>query len=116
LPVKSEYVVMRRFISGNYQKDSIHTFHFIRPAEDFFEHKYSITRSCDEFGVPSGIFNRVPEYFTRQLVVEKTNSREISNGLVIKSWPGMEAYLPSGEKAGPGILVIDTEKILNGEK
>ena len=82
-PVKTEYMAIRDFIETRYRASHPVVFHFIRPSEDFFNRKYGITRSWDEFGVPSCFFDWVPLYFTRQLVFEETKDRELANKLVI---------------------------------
>jgi hypothetical protein len=111
-PVKNEYKQVRTFIEKNYRPD-IDTVYFIRPVEDFFVKKYGITRSWDEFGVPSTFFDWVPEFFVKQVILEKTNSREIAEKLTIKHWLGKEEFLHSNPQVSKNILMIDVEQIIN---
>jgi hypothetical protein len=113
-PVKNEYVQVRKFIEDNY-KSGIDTVYFIRPHEDFFVKKYGITRSWDEFGVPSTFFEWTPDFFVKQVIFEKTGDRSLAEKLLIKNWLGNEAFLTSGAPSSQHTLIIDTEKIMNSE-
>lgn len=113
-PVKHEYAQLRSFIGANYLP-GIDTVYFIRPEEDFFVKEFSITRSWDEFGVPSSFFDWVPEFLVKQIVFEKTGNRELAEKLVVKHWLGKESYLQSGEKPPNNSLLIDAEEIIGGE-
>jgi hypothetical protein len=113
-PVKKEYAAVRGFIEYNYRADA-DTVYFIRPAEDFFVRKYGITRSWDEFGVPSTFFEWTPGFLVRQIVFEKTGSRFAADKLVIKNWRGKDAFLKSGVPVSHRTLIIDTEKIMSAE-
>jgi hypothetical protein len=111
-PVKKEYGALKEFITDHYQVGT-DTVYFIRPPEDFFVKKFSITRSWDEFGVPSTFFEWTPEFLVKQLVFEKTGSRTMADKLVIKNWPGYDAFLKAGLPFSPSILLVDTEKIMS---
>lgn len=111
-PVKDEYRQLRAFLDEHY-KTGMHTVYFIRPKEDFFVKRYGIIRSWDEFGVPSTFFNWVPEFWTKQIVFEKTGDRGLADKLMVKHWLGREAYVQSGEQLAPGVLFIDVEQILS---
>jgi hypothetical protein len=110
-PIKNEYRQVRGFIEKNYSR-SISTVYFIQPREDFFVKKYGITRSWDEFGVPSTFFNWVPEFFTRQVVFEKTGDRSIAEKLTIKQWPDKKRFLDSSFKTSSNTMLIDVEQIM----
>ncbi len=110
-PVTYEYKKLRSFIETNYSPD-ITVYHFIRPGEDFFVRRFGITRSWDEFGVPSSFFDWVPEFLVKQIVFEKTDNRQLAEKLVIKHWLGKAAYLQSGEVLPDKGVLIDTEEIL----
>ncbi len=114
-PIKYEYAKLRSFIETNY-RPGINTFYFIRPEEDFFVKDLHITRSWDEFGVPSSFFDWVPEFLVKQIIYEKTGDRGLADKLVIKHWLGKESYLKSGENLSNDILLIDAEKIIAAEK
>ncbi|HEY9364960.1 MAG TPA: hypothetical protein VIQ00_16975 [Chitinophagaceae bacterium] len=113
-PVQHEYVQLRSFLEKTYNP-AIQSFYFIRPEEDFFVHQYGITRSWDEFGVPSSFFNWVPEFFTRQVIFEITGSRSAAEKIVIKHWLGEKEFNNAAEKILPGTLIIDAEEIIKGE-
>ncbi len=111
-PVVTEYKQVRNFIETNY-RPGIDTVYFIRPQEDYFEKKYGITRSWDEFGVPSAFFEWTPEYLVKQIVFEKTRKRETADKLFIKNWLGKDAFLQSGFSISQNTILIDAEKIMN---
>lgn len=111
-PVKNEYRQVRNYIENNYNA-SINTVYFIRPREDFFVRKYGITRSWDEFGVPSTFFDWVPEFFVKQVVFEKTHDRLIAEKLTIKHWLGKEEFLKSAPQFAENIMVVDAEEIMS---
>ncbi|RYG50798.1 MAG: hypothetical protein EOO01_09870 [Chitinophagaceae bacterium] len=111
IPVTYEYKALRSYIEKSY-KPGVSGFHFIRPAEDFFERKYGITRSWDEFGVPSSFFDWVPEFLVRQIVYEKTGDRQLAQELVIRHWLGREAYIQSGEQVPVGGVLVDAEELM----
>jgi hypothetical protein len=111
-PVTKEYVILRNAIDRGY-KLGIDTVFFVRPMENTFEKKYGITRSWDEFGVPSSFFNWVPEFFVKQVVFEKTRDRALAEKLVVKNWLGTSEYLTAGEKASATTLVINADQLLS---
>jgi hypothetical protein len=111
-PVKNEYNEVRAYTEKNYNPH-IDTVYFIRPEENFFVKKYGVTRSWDEFGVPSTFFDWVPEFFVKQVVFEKTGDRKIAEKLTIKSWPGKKEFLEASPPLSQRVLVIDTEEIMN---
>ncbi len=111
IPIKNEYKQVRAFIENNYNP-TINTIYFIRPEEDFFVRKYSITRSWDEFGVPSTFFDWVPEFFVKQVIYEKTGDRAIAEKLTIKHWLGKKDFLQSAPQLSKNIMLIDTEEIM----
>ena len=111
-PIKKEYEQLSAYLETNLEPNT-HTVHFIRPQEDFFVQRYGVTRSWDEFGVPSTFFDWVPEPLVKQIVLEKTGDRTLVNNLVVKHWLGKEAYQQSGERLMDGILLIDAEEIIS---
>jgi hypothetical protein len=110
-PVTHEYNVVRQHIDNNYLKD-IRQVYFIRPTEDYFVRKYGVTRSWDEFGVPSTFFDWVPSFFVKQIVFEKTGDRKLADSISIQHWLGKEEYGKAGVQPGPGTFLIDAEKII----
>jgi len=111
-PIKNEYRQVRNYLETNYNS-SINTFYFIRPHEEFFVRKYHITRSWDEFGVPSTFFNWVPEFFVKQVIFEKTGDRSLAEDLIVKHWLGKEEFTKSAPQLAQNIMVIDTEEIMS---
>lgn len=79
----------------------------IRPREDAFKVKYGIVQSWDEFGVPSMAKSWTIEPLIKQIICEKTGSRQISEGMVVKSWPDEEAFRKSGELLSDSTVLID---------
>jgi len=111
-PITTEYKKTRAFIENNYNP-GISAVYFIRPHQDFFVRKYGITRSWDEFGVPSGFFDWVPEFFTKQVIFEKTRNRKLAESLNVTSWLGKEEYLKAAHPMSSNTLLVDEEEILN---
>jgi hypothetical protein len=111
-PIKMEYRQLRTFIENNYNS-TINTVYFIRPQEDFFVRKYGITRSWDEFGVPSSFFDWVPEFFVKQVVFEKTGNRTIAEKLTIKHWLGKQEYLKLAPQLSKNVMLVDAEEIMS---
>lgn len=109
-PVKIEYEKVRAAIEQGYHP-GIDTVFFIRPPENLFEKEYGITRSWDEFGVPSTFFSWTPEFLVKQVVFEKTGNRPLAEALVIKNWLGKKAFVLSGERISAGILYIDVPEL-----
>ena len=111
LPVKNEYAALRSYIENNYNS-RIQTIYFIRPPENLFQKEYHITSSWDEFGVPSSFFEWVPEFFSRQVIFEKTNSRKLAEQIIIKNWLGKEDYRTAAPPVTDHVLVVDAEQII----
>ena len=111
-PIAKEYRQVRTYFENNYTP-YIHTVHFIRPKEDFFVQRFGITRSWDEFGVPSTFFDWTPESWVKQVLFEKTGDRQLAERLEVKHWLGREAYQQSHEQTADGVLLVDVEAILN---
>jgi len=109
-PVKTEYRTVRAFIETNYHP-GIDTVYFIQPHEDFFVRKYGITRSWDEFGVPSTFFNWVPEFFVKQVIFEKTGNRKVAEKIITKQWADKQQFSDSSHPS-QNAMVIDVEEIM----
>jgi hypothetical protein len=93
-PIKKEYTRVRSFIENNYTS-SIKTVYVISPDENFFVRKYGITRSWDEFGVPCTFFSWAPEFFTKQVVFEKTDNRSVAEKLLVKQYSDKKQFSDS---------------------
>ena len=111
MPVTNEYTRLSGFVNDHYNKNT-DTVYFIRPQEDFYEKKYGITRSWDEFGVPSTFFEWTPEFLVKQIVFEKTGDRSIAEKIVVRNWLGEDAYRKDAVPVGPHVLVIDAARII----
>jgi hypothetical protein len=111
-PVQNEYRQVRTFIEQSYNP-GINTIYFIQPHEDFFVKKYGITRSWDEFGVPSTFFNWVPGFFVKQVIFEKTGNHEIAEKMVTKQWPDEKQFRDSVFQLSQHNMLVDVEDILN---
>lgn len=109
-PIKNEYRQVRSFIETHYNS-SITTINFIQPHEDFFVNKYGITRSWDEFGVPSTFFNWVPGYFVKQVIFEKTGDRSIAEKLIVNQFTGKKQFSDNSLRSS-NVMVVDAEQIM----
>jgi hypothetical protein len=67
----------------------------------------------DEFGVPSTAFEWVPNDLTRQLIYEKTGSRETASQLTVKYWTDATAFAASGEPVTGNVMVVNMPEIIN---
>ncbi|MDB5196742.1 MAG: hypothetical protein JWP88_1113 [Flaviaesturariibacter sp.] len=114
-PIQKEYTQLRNYMNSGYTP-TIQAVYFIQPSEDFFVRQYGLTRSWDEFGVPSTFFNWVPEHFVRQIVFEKTGNRKLAESVRVKQWANQQAFVDFREKVSPAILLIDAEKIIASPK
>jgi hypothetical protein len=114
-PVAGEYQKLRTYIEAHYHP-GITTVYFIRPKEDFFQRKYHIASSQDEFGMPSTFFEWVPPPFVRQVVLEKTDRRSIADSLNVLTVLGKESWQRSGLPVSRNTLVIDAENIISDKE
>jgi hypothetical protein len=114
-PVRHEYAQLRTYLERNFTP-GIQNVYFIRPEENFFVKQYHITRSWDEFGVPSTFFDWVPEFFCRQIIYEKTKDRQLAEKVVIKEWLGEKAFRDSKAVILPNTLLIPAEEIIKRKK
>jgi hypothetical protein len=108
-PITQEYRFVRNYIAENY-KDDIKRVYFFRPDEDFFQRAYGITRSWDEFGVPSSFFNWVPGFLVKQLVFEKTGDKKKAESIEIVHL--LRSEMPRRNLEPAGTLEVDVEKII----
>lgn len=113
-PVQEEYDAVKNYIQQQYN-NHITTVHFIKAPEDAFRKKYHIRSSMDEFGMPSTFADWVPDNFTRQMVYEKTGSRETASKLTIKYWEDADSYTRSGGPVNAHTLVVNVPAILKLE-
>jgi len=110
LPVKREYETVRSFIEKNYS-DTTRSLQFVRPGEDFFTKRYVITRSWDEFAVPSTFFDWTPPYLAKQVVFEKTGNRKEADELKVDSW--LSNNVGHKKDSLHGGLLINVENLLS---
>ncbi|MDH7461399.1 hypothetical protein QEG73_08910 [Chitinophagaceae bacterium 26-R-25] len=113
-PVVNEFAQVKNFLISNYHND-IDTVYFIRPHQDFFEKKYGINRSWDEFGVPSTFFDWTPIFLTKLLIYERTNDRALAEKIVVKSWLGKEEFENAKPVLSKNTLLVDVEDILSND-
>jgi hypothetical protein len=111
-PVQEEYLAVKNYLHQHYNKH-ITTVYLIKPTEDGFKKKYHVQTSMDEFGVPSTFFEWVPELLMKQMVLEITGNRTTAEQLVVKHWPGREAWASSGETESDSTLLVDVPAIMN---
>lgn len=111
-PVAKEYHEVRSLVEEKFNA-KIDTVYFVRPQEDFFVRQYGITRSWDEFGVPSTFFGWTPEFLVKQVILEKTAKKEIAEKMVVQSWLGNPEYHPTSDTTlSKNGMLINTEEIL----
>lgn len=110
-PLVIEYNLVKNYIDKNYV-NGIKNIHFICPDENTFEKKFGIIRSWDEFGVPSTAKKWVPEPLIKQLVFEKTGSRQIADDIVITPWVSKQAFEQSGKTTTNEAMILDMQKML----
>ena len=81
-PLEAEFLAAKTAFEKGYDA-STNSFSFTAPSEDDFEKKYGLVHSWDEFAVPSLFFRWVPEWFFRQLLLEKTGDRQKAAALQV---------------------------------
>lgn len=113
-PAKQEYVALKTFFEEKYTSNQ-DTIYFLQTPQDFFEEKYNITRSWDEFAEPSSFPYWMVSFIVKQLVFEKTGDRSLSERLVIKNSADKKVLLESVDLFAPRNFFIDTPAILNKE-
>jgi hypothetical protein len=114
-PLVNEYSKVRKFTNDSYS-EGIDTVYFIRPHEDFFVKKYCVTRSWDEFGVPSAFFRWTPEFLVKQIVFEKTGKKTVAEKIEVISLKE-EEYLKIAHAAlSKNSILINVEVILQSVK
>lgn len=86
---------------------------FIRPSASLFKELYGITSYKDEFGVPGTFRDWVPDYWTRQLIYERT-SMEKANKAVILQFRDEQHFRDSLGNSIRQPLIIDMNKIIKG--
>ena len=111
-PIKKEYRQVRIFIEQSYNPN-INTVYFLQPHEDFFERKFRITRSWDEFGMPSTFPDWVSEFFVKQVIFEKMGDYQVAEKMIIKKWPGKKEFADSNFQPSQNTMMVDVEDILN---
>ena len=112
-PAVHEYTAMKTFFDRNYDPKTIHSVTYIREGEENVRSQYHVGSSWDEYGFYSSYFAWVPEFFSRQLVFEKTGSRALGEQLEVKVWIDRKAWQASGQQVGPGNLFVDAPAILS---
>lgn len=110
-PLVIEYNLVKSYIDKNYV-NGITNIDFICPDENTFEKKFGVIRSWDEFGVASTAKKWVPEPLIKQLVFEKTGSRQIADNIVITPWVSKQAFEKSGKPTSKEALLLDMQKML----
>jgi hypothetical protein len=111
-PLSKEYSLLKNFMLKNYTPHTT-AIYFIQPAENTFEKKYGITRSWDEFGVPSTAKKWAPEPLIKQMIFEKTGNREMAEKLIVMTWKDEEEFQQSGKNISKEVLFIDFDKMLS---
>ena len=109
-PIEKEYRQVRAFIEQSYNPN-INTVYFVQPHEDFFVKKYRITRSWDEFGMPSTFPDWVPEFFVKQVIFEKTGDHRVAEKMIIKQWSDKKQFSDSSHLS-QNTIMIDVEEIM----
>jgi hypothetical protein len=111
-PVHKEYMAVKNYIQQHYNKN-ITSVYFIMSAQGAFRDHFHLPSTMDEFGVPSTAFEWVPNDLTRQLIYEKTGSRETASQLTVKYWTDAAAFAASGEPVTGNVMVVNMPEIIN---
>lgn len=110
-PVKKEYDKLKIAIGNSYHP-GLDTVFFLRPGEEYFKERYGITRSWDEFGVPSTFFDWTPPYLVKQVIYEKTGNREQANKLTIISSLDRTELTGTWNPDSPTSILLDAQTIM----
>lgn len=110
-PITDEYQALRTALENSVVATT-RSVHFIQPAEDFFVQQQGLTRSWDEFGVPSTFFNWVPEFFVKQIVLEQTGDRRKADKLIVRQWADKSLYAKEHPFTDSTVIVLDAPLLL----
>jgi hypothetical protein len=56
----------------------------------------------------------VPEYFCKQVILEKTKDRRLSERIVVQNWIEKEMYAAAAPPVTDSVLVLYAEPIITG--
>lgn len=111
-PLQREYAVLRSYFMDNYEKGTEAVF-FVRPPVNLFKPAFGINYYTDEFGYPSTEKGWTPEPLLKQLVLEKTKSREKAKQVQLHVSSSTESPAFSATDTTAKVLIIDMQAIFN---
>lgn len=110
-PLKKEYKAIQDYFDKNYHPYTTET-HFIRADVKLFRKKFNLRDYKDEFGAPSASRDWVAEGLIKQLVVEKTNNRDLANKMIVKQYPGIDSFQRVKPTIDSSKLIINVNEIV----
>lgn len=111
-PLKKEYAALRSYFMQNYQEGT-EAIIFVRPPVNLFKPVFGVNYFTDEFGYPSTEKDWTGEPLVKQLVYEKTNSREKAKQLLFQSFLTDDQVSFTATDTTVKVLIIDMEEVFN---
>lgn len=111
-PVEKEYVALSSYFMDNY-KEGTETIFFVRPPVNLFKPAFGVNYYTDEFGYPSTEKDWTGEPLMKQLLYEKTKSREKAKQVLIDISSATESPTFSATDTSAKVLVINMQAVFN---
>jgi hypothetical protein len=113
-PLEKEYAALRSYFMKNYQGRK-ETIFFLRPPVNLFKPAFGVNYYTDEFGYPSTEKDWTPEPLLKQLVLEKTKSREKAKQMLLHVSSSTESPAFSATDTTANVLLINMQAVFNAE-
>ncbi|QNA43720.1 glucosyltransferase domain-containing protein [Lacibacter sediminis] len=111
-PLEKEYAALRSYFMNNYEEGTEAIF-FVRPPVNLFKPAFGVNYYTDEFGYPSTEKDWTPKPLLKQLVLEKTKSREKAKQVLFDVSSSTESPVFSSTDTTAKVLIIDMQTIFN---
>lgn len=111
-PLEKEYAALRSHFIQNYQAGTEAIF-FVRPPVNLFKAGFGINYYTDEFGYPSTEKDWTGEPLIKQLVYEKTKSREEATQVLFNSFASDKSGSFTVTDTTAKAMIIDMEAVFN---
>ncbi|MEJ8840912.1 glucosyltransferase domain-containing protein [Lacibacter sp. H375] len=111
-PLENEYAALRSYFMNNYEERTEAIF-FVRPPMNLFKSAFGVNYYTDEFGYPSTEKDWTPEPLLKQLVFEKTKSREEAKQVLLDVSSATQSPAFSVTDTAAKVLIIDMQAVFN---
>ena len=111
-PLEKEYAALRSYFLQNYRQGT-EAIIFVRPPVNLFKPVFGVNYYTDEFGYPSTEKDWTGEPLIKQLVSEKTNSREKAKELLFQSFSTDDQVSFKATDTSVKVLIINMHVVFN---